>query len=686
MLLLIYSNSFNVTWHMDDRPNIVDNRTLHLTSIMPHNLWQTFFANQGKAPKLYRPLPCLSFAINWYIGQDNTFGYHLVNFGFHLASAWLLYLLILKLLAVLKLKGSFNFGHSKNIALLAPILWAIHPIQTQAVTYIVQRMAVMAAFFYILGMLYYVKARTAETSRQRWIFGLLCGLWFLFAVGSKENAILLPFSLILLEWIFFRGGNTNFLYRPLFWLTMGGTIGLSLILLFLWSNGTPIDMMRNWYNSRPFTFEERIMTQPRIVLGYLTQIFYPLPERLSITHDVNVSTSIFHPWTTLPAMIIILSVILVACAFAHRFPLVAFGILFFFLNHIVESTILPLEMVFEHRNYLPSLFLFLPVAFCLQWFLLKIRKNSCVVHTVMGSAIIMIIINLGLSTYTRNAAWATEISLWSDAARKAPNSIRPLVTLGIKYGWKENPSPSDYQLALALFQRSLELPQMARKTERAEILGNMASVYFNLGENEKAIAIYQQALELNPDYLKNRFDIVKPLVVSGRFEEAKEQLIYLLKKRPNNLNYWQLLGFVFLWQEKFDKALECFQIVLSGGNHSLSLLLNTGITLTRLESWDRGRWFCQLVLKMNQRDLFPLLALIENRARAGDPDEATAYARRAISQFPVTQILSRLESAPNDFRSAPISPEYIAPFIEKELEGFMIRNSSNQQAVGVSEP
>ncbi|MDA8404610.1 MAG: hypothetical protein M0Z56_10520, partial [Desulfobacteraceae bacterium] len=163
LVFIIYSNTFNASWQMDDRPNIVDNPGLRIDNLMPDSLWGTFFANQGKTHALFRPLPCLTFALNWYAGRDNPFGYHVVNLGLHIATAWALYLLMMRLLAVLKnsrdkidSNGSVTSG---NVALLAALLWAVNPIQTQAVTYIVQRMAIMETLFYVMGMTAFVQAR-----------------------------------------------------------------------------------------------------------------------------------------------------------------------------------------------------------------------------------------------------------------------------------------------------------------------------------------------------------------------------------------------------------------------------------------------------------------------------------------------------------------------------------------------
>lgn len=668
ILFLIYLNSFNADWHMDDRPNIVNNRAVQIENLMPDQIRQTLYASPIRSDTLYRPLAYLTFGINWYIGQDNPIGYHIVNLGFHIGTAIAVYFLFIRLLSLLYKVEENEYAHVSNVALFAAVLWAINPIQVQSVTYIVQRMAVMAAFFYVLSILYYVKARTAVSIWRQYTYVALCFLWFLCAMGSKENAVMLPIILVLIEWVFFQKARTDFLKWPATWFVAVGVAAAAIVSALLLTAGNPLETMQGWYSSRPFSFEERLMSQPRIVLEYLSQIFYPLPDRFSIAHDVTTSKSLFDPWTTMPAIGIIFALIIAPFFFARRFPLLSFAVLFFFFNHLIESSIFPIELVFEHRNYLPSLFLFLPVSAGLCSLLLKLRKENILLHSFMALAMAFLIVGVGLSTYTRNQAWATGITLWSDAAQKAPNHVRPIVTLGIRLAWQDNPTDADYNFALRLFHHALELPDAARKSEKAEILGNIASIYFHRGENDKAIATYLEAIESDPSFLKNRSDLIKPLIVKGDFEKAAFHAKYLVEKRPNNQSYLSTKGFILLWQDKPDEALSYFQKALARGPHRPNLLLNTGVALTRVESLENGRWFFQQAIKKSRGDLLPMLAMIENRTRAGDANRAAIYARHAISRYPVPVIYNRLENAGTDYRSAPISTEYIEPSIKNELE------------------
>ena len=664
VLIIIYGNSLKTDWQMDDQPNIINNPGLHIDNLLPESLWGTFFANQGKAPALYRPLPCLTFALNWYVGKDNPFGYHVVNLGCHMAAAWALYLLIGELLTILYKNDRRRQSWIQNVALLSTVLWAANPIQTQAVTYIVQRMAIMATLFYVLGMLYFIKARIADTISQRWAYGAICFLFFLCGVGSKENAVMLPVSLVLVEWIFFNQGSLSILAQPKA-LAGGIVLVVGALVTVYFTIGLPLHYILTGYADRPFTMMERLMTEPQIVLGYLSQIFFPIPDRLSIAHDVTLSTSLIYPWTTIPAIALVLILIIGALTVSKRFPLLSFSVLFYFINHSVESTVLPLELVFEHRNYLPSLFLFLPLSTLFCDILMRLPRHS-LRHVGSSGIMIAVIIVFGFFTHTRNKAWATSESLWRDAALKAPASTRPLVNLGIKLAWRDYPTADNYRHALVLFQRSLDLGKNRTK-EQADILGNMASVYFLQGNNEKAIEIYYQALKIDPDFIKNRFDLIKPLVVTGQFNEAEIHARQLLNLQPLNPDYLNVMGLILLWEDKPEEALAYLQNALANGISTPALMLNIGVALTRVNSWQNAEWFLQKASHRVSDDLYPKFALIENRVRAGDRQGAVRYAEQMNAIFPASAISSQLKSSELNFRSAPLDLNLIVPVICSEL-------------------
>ena len=201
LTLTIYSNSLNASWHLDDYSSIVDNTKVQIAHLTPALLFQAM--QHPERTSYWRPLSFLTFALNWYIGQNAVIGYHLVNILIHLLTAFLIFLSMGCLLETPVLRGKYTES-TYFISLLTAVLWAANPIQVQAVTYIVQRMTVLAGLFCIAGIFCYLKARLTAKRRHRTYFLIATTVFWLLGMASKENAVILPLILVLLEIIFFK--------------------------------------------------------------------------------------------------------------------------------------------------------------------------------------------------------------------------------------------------------------------------------------------------------------------------------------------------------------------------------------------------------------------------------------------------------------------------------------------------
>jgi hypothetical protein len=470
IILSTYSNTFNASWHFDDEPNITDNSNLHLKELSWQNIKGTFFANAFEPGKLYRPAACLSFALNYYSGKDNVFGYHIVNISIHFLAAFFLFLLIYHTLHLPLLKARYG-PNSYFIALLATTLWTINPIQTQAITYIVQRMAGMAGMFYIMSMFFYLKVRATETGGKKLLLLILCFFSFTMALGSKENAVILPLSLFLYEILLLQEITGQNLRRNLrlFFIVTGAILILGFTYIYI--QGGNILSFLEGYENRPFTLVQRLLTEPRIIIFYISLLLYPVSTRLNLAHSIEISSSLFHPLSTLFSIIAIFVAISFAIHIAKKRPLISFCILFFFLNHAIESTILPLELIFEHRNYIPSMLLFVPIAIglinAISYF--SYKRSMQVIITL---SIILVIIGLGHSTFMRNFTWRNEESLWIDCTDKYPDLHRPQHNLAKYYDDINNDKK-----AIAEYEKALGLKLINIKDEKAITNYNLGVIY-----------------------------------------------------------------------------------------------------------------------------------------------------------------------------------------------------------------
>ncbi len=609
IISLPYSNTFNVDWQLDDEPNIITNSKLHISEVTFQQLNSSFRANptSPNSDKLYRPLPCLTFGLNWYFGQDNVVGYHIVNLAIHILTAWCLFLTLHLLLQIYyQKKQSPQFFITA--ALLGALFWALAPIQTQAVTYIVQRMASMAAMFTIIAIYAYLRGRI---EKRYYLWFSLCLLSCFAALGSKENAILLPASLILIEVAFFTHQITKKDFLKLiifcFIVLVGGFffvrhgLGITPFNLF-----NPLSFLES-YKNRSFTFSERILTQPRIVLMYLSQIFIPAADRLSIEHDVILSTSLFTPWTTLSLILLILLLISSALFFLKKYPLVCFPVLFFFLNHAVESTILQLELVFEHRNYLPSLFLFLPAGVLIARILYSNPPQPVLFRrTAAAVCATLFLIISGHATYTRNMAWATEGTLWTDAIRKAPNSARAAHSLG-----KWHRQFGEYRQAYHYFQLALLNADKAAdpKLTKKAALNGLASVVYMLGSYDQSLQYFNQCLEIDATdeaCLKNR---VLAYIQLGQPEKALPDGLKLTEKYPLPMEYQYLTAVAAYQVNAQDIALNRMKKVVSMSLENQQVIYLIGLLMLKERAYPNSLFFLKQAVKLSPNDIDSQIAL-----------------------------------------------------------------------------
>lgn len=662
LIIPIYSNTLHVPWHYDDQPNIVANRHLHLRQFDVESVKKTFFTVAGRE-KFSRPLSSFSFALNWYLGGDDTFGYHIVNLGIHVLTAFFLYLSIYQLFNTPALLGRFSVSDAAFISLFGAVLWAVNPIQTQAVTYIVQRMAQMAALFYIAGMFFYVKARLSCTKAGRW-YWLPTVLMFACALLSKENAVLFPVALFLLE-ILFVNPRVNLLSKRTFVLFCCILVGVGITGYVLSAKDSPLFFLQG-YLGRPFSISERLLTEPRIVLFYLSQIFYPLPSRLSVTHDIVLSQSLFNPPTTFGAIILILLIIFIALRYRRRFPLFSFGVLFYFGNHALESTVIPLELIFEHRNYLPSLFLFVPIASGIRILLHRYQTGNRFVFFAILFCLLTITIGWGRFTYERNMVWQSPETLWYDAMAKAPNQPGPINNVAVLLGWGPETSREKKELAVGLLDRALKL-EHPNYQFRSRMYDNLGTLLADLGRFDQAEGAYRKAIQSDPGFLKAKHHLALCLTGARQWEKALAAADNLIKTAGDRAGpeYYQTRGVIRLWMDAPEDALASFeQALLKAPYRSPELLYYTGSALSRTGQYDRAQCLYRLAQNRQPLRIRTFFLMIENSARAGDSTAAEQYAKILFSEFDVYDIFTTMKKLPLPGRTGPLEKRLVTPVLK----------------------
>lgn len=664
LVFLCYHHVLHSPWQLDDKPGIVDNYLLHITDLWPPSLIQTFIAQPFAPGSLYRPFANLSFGINWFWGGNNPFGYHLVNCIIHAVNAILLYKITLVLINLCNRRYSRTIleTHAHSIALLSAVLWCINPIQIQAVTYIVQRMASLGTLFFLLSLYSYLLFRSANSKREQL---LLCVLFFILALGSKENTVTLIPTLLLVEFFFFYEKSSSKRISFYSLLIVANFLFICAGFAYLISHGYFTSFF-DLSGSRPFSPFQRLLTQPRVLLFYLSLIFLPTPYRLSIDHGIEHSSSLLSPLSTLPSMVAIFALLTFAFMARRRFPLASFAVLFFFINHLIESTIIPLEMVFEHRNYLPSLFLFLPISCFFVYVLDHYRQTSRIMFGlifVLGS---FLVLSFGLATYTRNTAWQTEEALWLSALKRAPDNARPLAKLGNIYGWEKEHTQENYALALAFYQKALG-SYSPRVTFTASVYNNIGKLHRRYGDFDLAIDYYQKANRENSRFRNALYEIAEIYVLQGKFEEALAAINDLIQTDPRPSRYFKVKTLSLLRLDRNRQA------VIASANTMLRSAVNqpylylTGVALLRSGNYQQAEWFLAQALKSQPHDLRILLSLLELRVREGDVNAIDSAAAAIVQQHPVKLIEKTLSDLENDNGSIPLDQKLIKPALYRAI-------------------
>lgn len=633
LAVLVYGNTLQSEWHMDDHHNILNNPGVRIKSLWPSDLTTALFGRmdklQYKEDKLRRPLAKMTFAMNWYFGGYDVLGFHLVNIAIHFTTAFILFLTIGQILRTPNARDQYQEGRF-YIALLGSVIWLLHPIQTQAVTYIVQRMAAMAAMFYVLGLYCYVKGRlTTLTARSAFYYGG-CLLSYLAALGCKENAAVLPLTLVLAEIIFFQDMTDRRTRRKWFWWLAGIGIGTAILCLavMIISRGDPVELIFRGYDKHTFTLAERLLTEPRVILLYLSQLFYPVPNRLSLEHDIEISTSLFTPWTTFPSIVLVMLLIGMGIRGIPKRPLLAFAILFYFLNHLVESTILPLALVFEHRNYLPSLFLFVPVACGLLWVTKYYRDRNRFLFLMVVGFQVCLLIGLGYGTYNRNSVWATSRSLWEDAVRKAPRLNRPLHNLAFTHYERLG----QRNTALMLYRKSLDL-KFHNKYGKSMTMDNMAGIHYLEGRYKKAAHIWRQALELAPEIDRLRLRLAMALIKIGHLKPARAQLEQLVRKDPENYNNLWYLGMTLMLQDQHAEAADIFRKCLKVSPTTIDPIFTLAYILMEKGAYKNAQRVLNFVPLVNKKDDIRLIMRLENSLRMENAASINRYCRMLLERY-----------------------------------------------------
>jgi tetratricopeptide (TPR) repeat protein len=468
-IFLLYSPSLNGDFVFDDWLNIGYPEGMHLKELSLAELRNVF--TQSKLPN--RAVANLTFALNYYFHGLKPLGYHLVNVFIHCLNAFLLFILVRRTLDLSGYPGSAR--RIFRLSFITAAIWAVHPLQTQSVSYLVQRMNSLAAMFYLISIITYLKGRS--DNRRIYFYFIISALAFICAVLSKENAATLPLIILLYEWFFLQDLSRRFLRsKAVAW----SAVAALMVLILIVFESSIIDGIISGYRLRNFTMGQRILTEFNVIFFYLGQFILPHPSRLSLEHNFPLSYSLFKPLTTLFSALGLAGIFALVVYRARQERLLAFCVLWFLINMVIESSFIGLILVFEHRMFLPSMFLVLLVVLLADRLITK--------KLPMAIATSVVVTVLSFWTYQRNMVWSDSLLVYRDTVQKAPDTYL-----------------ARYHLAKTLQNRHLPdeaIPQYfaTLRLNPGEYFAhnNLGVIYQEKGEYDKAIYHYKTALAICP--------------------------------------------------------------------------------------------------------------------------------------------------------------------------------------------
>jgi tetratricopeptide (TPR) repeat protein len=401
---LAYLPGLHGPFVLDDAENISRDPSIAMRELNWEGIQQALGADE-RAP-LKRPLAALTFALNYYWagGFDTTWYFKVINLVIHTINTVLVYGVAYLLLSSPRPRETLTQPQRQAVALLGTALWAIHPIQLTNVLYVVQRMNSLATLFMLLGLILFMRGRqqlSASPVKALWLMSIGAIGGMMLGIAAKENAALIPLYLLVIEYTLFSRNDLDKRTRHYLYAFYVLSLALPAAVFVIYVTTHP-KFITEAFATRQFTAYERLLTETRVLWYYVGLLMVPSTNRLSLFHDdILPSHGLFDPLSTFFAASGITAMLVFSLLYAKRFPVAAFATLWFLVGHSMESTVLDLELVYEHRNYLPSLGPFLAIAYGLIR-LTKIESSKRILW--YGCAVVLVGMT-GISTWVRADSW-----------------------------------------------------------------------------------------------------------------------------------------------------------------------------------------------------------------------------------------------------------------------------------------
>lgn len=603
-VVIAYFNSFDNEFSYDDNYLILNNPQIEsIENYIYTPKWFKLFDN--------RSLSKLTYSLNFYIHGYEVFGYHLFNVFIHLAASITAYFLSLQFIRKIP-KKRLNISLEAAFALISALIFALHPIQTDAVSYVTQRMASMAGLFVLLSIFFYIKFRESlriNKKQQALIYICFCIVSFILSILSKETGYIALILFFFIEVYFFQKREERYKYKFFF---ASIAVFASIVIYYIIRFGIP--SLTNDFSRITYLF-----TQQKVIVKYIVLILFPINQHLS--HLIIPEYTILSINVFLSALLHLSLLISAVILFRKGIKIISAGIVWFYITIMIESSIIPLPYLMnEYRLYLAIFGLSLIFAY-----LIIVWKNTSKMKTPYFITSIVLLI-LTILTINRNNIWQNEITLWSDNVKKSPYNSEALNALGYTYykkgdklnalsllteSVKYNPSFLQARLnrGVVLFDLMKDeeaLTDFNFILEKTPInflaLCNKGAIFARKGEMDEAKKWFDKSIAANPYYYRSHYDIGLYYYSKGNLDSA---LISFTKSV--NLNRVFEKGYnnravIHLEKKNYRESIKDLDTALKIKPLYFDAVLNKAIVYRDLKDYKLSLYFHNLALTLNPQN------------------------------------------------------------------------------------
>ena len=582
----VYFNTVEYPFAFDDQRTVLEN-------VKIRDLDTFYSIDVFRAP---RPLVDFTFALNYHFGRLHVFGYHVVNLLFHLLNGILVFFLSRRIFQKL---CALNATSIYFMALFCALLFVVHPLQTQAVTYISQRYTSMAAWFYMMSVLCYMIARDAgvdhDRFRQSYTMYALTAVLGLLAFFCKQNAASLPMAIVLIEygcydqtWAGWKR-KIKFIIPFIILFSLAFVYNLGLFSRDVQFGSFLEDVFEAARETREITRWQYLCTQFNVISIYIRLLFLPIDQNLDYLYPMKDG---FFDGATAYLFVFLVGILSASIWYRKKHPVVFIGVLWFFITLSVESSIFPIkDALFEHRLYLPMFGVSLMVGYGLFWGLSSYRFWAYAVSTA-------IVLSLAAIAYQRNAVWKTPILLWSDVVYKAPHNYRGLTNLAhaLELDGK-------IESAMSYYDRAIQLRPDFRLA-----LSNKGALLGRMGKTDEAVKLFKRVLNDNPDYplALNNIGVTLASRSNANVKEAIGYFKKAIQKQPGYLDALNNLAIAYQQSGDYENALQVILSIVRFDPDNAAIRNRAGVLLDALKRYPEAidQYDVSIKLDPNNTDVY----------------------------------------------------------------------------------